>query len=78
MAAHSSILAGEFHGQGSLADYSPPGRKESDMSERLTLHFIHRNLFFFFFLKNCTHSFQTVFPEGLCWFEKFLSVIQKA
>ena len=27
---------GEFHGQRSLADYSPWGRKESDMIERLT------------------------------------------
>ena len=33
MATHSSILAGEFHEQKSLADYSPWGRKESDMTE---------------------------------------------
>ena len=37
MATHSSILAGEFHGQGSLAGYSPWGCKESDMTEQLTL-----------------------------------------
>ena len=37
MATHSSILAGEFHGQRSLAGYSPWGFKESDMTERLTL-----------------------------------------
>ena len=30
MATHSSILAGESHGQRSLAGYSPWGRKESD------------------------------------------------
>ena len=30
---------GEFHGQRSLADYSPQGREESDMTERLSLHF---------------------------------------
>ena len=30
-------LPGEFHGQRSLAGYSPWGRKESDMSERLSL-----------------------------------------
>ena len=30
------FLAGEFHGQRSLADYSPWGRKESDTAERLT------------------------------------------
>ena len=33
MAAHSSILAGESHGQRSLAGYSPWGRKESDTTE---------------------------------------------
>ena len=30
MAAHSSILAGESHGQRSLQGYSPGARKESD------------------------------------------------
>ena len=34
MATHSSILAGESHGQGRLVGYSPWGRKESDMTER--------------------------------------------
>ena len=29
------FLPGESHGQRSLADYSPQGRKESDMTERL-------------------------------------------
>ena len=29
------FLPGEFHGQRSLADYSPRGRKESDMNEQL-------------------------------------------
>ena len=33
MATHSSILAGEFHGQKSLVGYSSWGRKESDMIE---------------------------------------------
>ena len=33
MATHSSILAGEFHGQRSLVNYSPWGRKESDMAK---------------------------------------------
>ena len=27
------FLPGEFHGQSSLADYSPQGRKELDMTE---------------------------------------------
>ena len=31
------FLDGEFHGQRSLAGYSPWGRKESDMTERLKL-----------------------------------------
>ena len=33
MAIHSSILAGESHGQRSLAGYSPRGRTESDTTE---------------------------------------------
>ena len=36
MAAHCSILAGEFHGQRSLVGYSAWGHRESDMTERLT------------------------------------------
>ena len=32
-ATHSSILAGETHGQRSLVGYSPWGCKESDMTE---------------------------------------------
>ena len=36
MATHSSILAGEFHRQRSLAGYSPRDCKESAMTERLT------------------------------------------
>ena len=36
MATHSSILAWRFHGQRSLAGYSPWGRKESDMTEWLS------------------------------------------
>ena len=31
------FLLGEFHGQRRLAGYSPWGRKESDMTERLSL-----------------------------------------
>ena len=31
------FLPGEFHGQLSLAGYSPWGHKESDITERLTL-----------------------------------------
>ena len=31
------FLPGQFHGQRSLADYSPQGHNESDTTERLTL-----------------------------------------
>ena len=31
------FLPGEFHGQRSLVGYTPWGRKESDMTEQLTL-----------------------------------------
>ena len=36
------FLPGEFHGQRSLVGYSPSGRKELDMKDRLTLplHFL--------------------------------------
>ena len=37
MAVHSSILAGESHGQRSLEGYSSWGHKESNTTERLTL-----------------------------------------
>ena len=33
MAIHSSVLAGEFHGQSSLVGYSPWGPKELDTTE---------------------------------------------
>ena len=33
MAIYSVFLPGEFHGQRSLVNYSPWGRKESDMIE---------------------------------------------
>ena len=32
------FLPGEYHGQRSLVGYSPRGRKESDITERLTRH----------------------------------------
>ena len=36
------LLPRQFHGWRSLVGYSPWDRKESDMTERLTLHFIQR------------------------------------
>ena len=42
------FLPGEFHGQRSLAGYSPWGHKESDMTEWLTsLHFLGSQISFF-------------------------------
>ena len=38
MATHTSTLDGKSHGPKSLVGYSPWGRKESDMTERL--HFL--------------------------------------
>ena len=38
IATHSSVLPGKFHGQRSLAGYSPEGHKESDATERLSMH----------------------------------------
>ena len=35
IAIHSSTIAWKIHGQRSLVGYSPWGRKESDMTERL-------------------------------------------
>ena len=37
IATHSNILAGKFHGKRSLAGYRPPGHKDLDMTEWLTL-----------------------------------------
>ena len=38
MATHSSVLVWETHGQRSLVGYSPQGHKESDTTERLSMH----------------------------------------
>ena len=47
IATHSSIFAGEFHGQRSLVGYNPWGCNKSDMTERLTLSLSMPNLIFF-------------------------------
>ena len=45
METHSIFLPGEFHGQRTLAGYSPWGCNESDVTEQLTLagHFLLRH-----------------------------------
>ena len=45
MSTHSSILAWKIHGRRSLGGYSPPGPKESDMTEQLHFHFHFLNNF---------------------------------
>ena len=40
MATQSVFLPGEFHGQRSLAGYSPKGRKDLDVTEWLILSVI--------------------------------------
>ena len=39
---YPSFLPGQFHGQRSVVDYSPWGRKESDTTEQLTLAFTNQ------------------------------------
>ena len=36
------FLPGEFHGQRSLAGYSPGNHKESDMAEQLSLWWVYK------------------------------------
>ena len=50
VATLSSILAGEFHGQRSLAGYSTWGHKESDIAERLT----HTHTVGYYLTKPCS------------------------
>ena len=60
LATHSSILAGEFHGQRNLAGYSPRSCKESDATERLT-HRQYTNS-----LTNLIHHRWQVFTSPPC------------
>ena len=48
MATHSSILAGQSHGQRSLAEYSPWGHKDLDMTERVIYNLLDQNWVFEF------------------------------
>ena len=52
------FLPGKFHGQRSLAGYSPWGHKESDMTECLTL------FFFFLFLSNTSNMVYLFMTEN--------------
>ena len=46
------FLPGEFHGQRSLAGYSPWGHKDSDVTEQLTLYI-------YWILENCSLEIPT-------------------
>ena len=41
MAIHSSVLAGESHGQRSLAGHSLWGHEDLDMTQQVTQHYDH-------------------------------------
>ena len=60
------FLPGEFHGQRSLAGYSPWCHKESDMTERLTISFqqFHFNTFKMMF---CTNHYFSLCLFSLCF-----------
>jgi len=46
------------HGRRSVVDYSPWGRKESDMTERLYFHFHHQTVSFgYFYLSGVLKEF---------------------
>ena len=58
METHSSIHPWRIHGQRSPVGYSPQGRKESDMTERLSMHATSEG-------KRATCSTQSSFPLTL-------------
>ena len=53
-----ALLPGEFHGQRSLAGYSPRDSKELDTTEQLSL---------FIFLKRLPFEFSWLFPMYTCY-----------
>ena len=56
MAPTPVLLPGKSHGWRSLIDYSPWGRKESDMTERL--HFLSRKVDYYMELLEWCESYQ--------------------
>ena len=49
----SVFLPGKSHGERSLVDYSPWGHRELDMTERLSIHFLHLS----------KHPFSSILPS---------------
>ena len=58
MTTHSSTLPGKFHGQRSLVNYSPRGRKESGTTEQRHFTSLHGRSIFNFLpnLHTVSHS----------------------
>ena len=65
MATHSRSVPGKFHGQRSLAGYSPWGHEELDMTEHMHRHqifiinaylILQLVLLYHYFLILCRHS----------------------
>ena len=55
------VLAGKSHGQRSLADYDPQGRKELDVTEATQQAHIPLNLLFY--IQQCVYGASQVAPE---------------
>ena len=55
MATHSSVLSWRIRGQRSVVDYSPWGRRESDVTERLSTY-IHISHIYVPFLYTHTYT----------------------
>ena len=66
------FLPGEFHGQRSLTSYSPWGRKESDMTEQLTLS---TTLTGYLVLSLSADLCPSLFPEHLSLFPLVLGTL---
>ena len=58
IATYSTFLPGEFHGQRSLADYSPWARNKSDPTEQATLGLSYVGHFLLFLSLFAVEGFQ--------------------
>ena len=63
------LLPGKFHGWRSLVGYSPWGRKESDMTERLNFHFHLNYAHCIYLLINWSINWKI--PVSMIWPFKF-------
>ena len=73
MATDPVFLLKQFHGQRSLAGYSPPGHKQLDRTEQLTLSLSKRIAEYLVAgLKHLIQESMSVFPELGFFFFNFL------